>query len=104
MFFASRDQVDTGCLNIGMAQYIGQFYDNYGELDLLNFFSGKPVETLDEILNNLNAIEEFASTLEEKHRKLIGDSGQLVDPFLVEAALSKLEELSNRLEALGVAE
>ena len=89
---------------VGTYANIKKALANYDELDLLNFFSGKPVETLDEILNNLNAIEEFASTLEEKHRKLIGDSGQLVDPFLVEAALSKLEELSDRLEALEVAE
>ena len=74
------------------------------DIDLLVFFSSRPIEALDKIINNLDAIEKYASVLEEKHRKLIGDTGQTVDPFIVEAALSKLEELSNRLESMEVAE
>ena len=72
-------------------------------IELLRFFAQKPVEKLDSILKSLDEIEKFAETLEEKHLKLIGDTGQAVDPLIVEAALAKLEELSDRIEEMEVA-
>lgn len=77
--------------------------DEFTEIELLQFFAQKPVDRLDSIITSLDEIEKFAGTLEEKHKKLIGDTGQVVDPLLVEAALSKLEELSDRIEKMEVA-
>lgn len=89
---------------VGTYMNIKRALSGLDKISLLRFFSEKPVETLDEILISLDAVEKFAGVLEEKHKKLIGDTGQLVDPLLVEAALKKLGELSDRLERLEVAE
>lgn len=89
---------------VGGYKSIKKALAEFDEISLLRFFAGKPVESLDTILKSLDEIEKFAGTLEEKHKKLIGDTGQLVDPLVVEAALSKLGELSDRLEGLEVAE
>lgn len=89
---------------VGGYKNIKKALAEFDEISLLRFFAGKPVESLDTILKSLDEIEKFAGTLEEKHKKLIGDTGQLVDPLVVEAALSKLGELSDRLEGLEVAE
>ena len=89
---------------VGTYTSIKNALSKFDEISLLKFFSGEPVEALAQILNSLDAVEKFAGVLEEKHKKIIGNSDQLVDPFLVEAALSKLGELSDRLEALEVTE
>lgn len=89
---------------VGGYKKIKTALSDFDEIGLLEFFAGKPVENLSSIIASLDAIEKFASTLEEKHKKLIGDTGPHVDPIMIEAALAKLEELSDRIEGLEVAE
>ena len=89
---------------IGGYERINKALSKLDEISLLKFFAGKPVEELDDILTSLDAVEKFAGILEDKHKKLIGDTGQFVNPRLLEAILSKLEELSDRIEGMEVAE
>lgn len=89
---------------VGGYERIKKALSELDKISLLRFFAGKPIEELDSIITNLDTIEKFAGMLEEKHKKLTGDAGQMVDPLLIEAALSKLEALSDKIEGLEVAE
>ncbi len=88
---------------VGGYDEIKKALSEFDEISLLTFFAGRPLEELDKIIKNLSAIESFATSIEERHRKLLGDKGQLVDHLVVEAALSKLEELSEAINGLEVA-
>ncbi len=88
---------------VGGYNKIKQALEKFDSIELLQFFSQRPVDKLDVILNNLDEIEKFADALETKHKQLLGDAGYSVDPLLVDAALSKLNELSDRLEKMEVA-
>lgn len=74
------------------------------KIELLRFFAQRPVDEFNTIINSLNEIESFAGTLEEKHRQLLGAADYVVDPLAIEAALAKLEKLSDRIDELEVAE
>ena len=73
-------------------------------ISLLEFFSSKPVEKLEEILKNLDDVEVLAIKMEEKRKKLIGDTAQLADPKRLDEVCNRLSELSDRIEALEVVE
>ena len=89
---------------VGGYERIKKALSELDKISLLRFFAGKPIEELDSIITNLDTIEKFAGMLEEKHKNLIGGAGQMVDPLLIEAALSKLEALRDKIEGLEVAE
>ena len=73
------------------------------KIELLTLFSQRPIENLSEIIKSLNDVETFAKRLYTTHSNLIGDV-ETVDPLMLEGALAKLEELSNKLEEMEVAE
>lgn len=72
-------------------------------MHVLRIYAGRPIEKLEEIITSLGAVEKLATTLQEKRSKMIGEIEQ-VDPMILEGALEKLEELSNRIEQLEVIE
>ena len=63
-------------------------------------FSHKDLWSIIDVLTN---VESFAAKLGEIHSKMLGDVEQ-VDSLILEAACEKLEELSNRIEEMEVAE
>lgn len=73
------------------------------KIELLTLFSQRPIEKLSAIIKSLNDVESFAKRLHATHSNLLGDV-ETVDPLMLEGALAKLEELSNRIEEMEVAE
>ena len=61
------------------------------------------IENLSKIIKALNDVEAFAKRLYTTHSNLLGGV-ETIDPLLLESALSKLEELSNRIEEMEAAE
>lgn len=88
---------------IGIYARIKEDLSKLTGISLLEFFSQRPIEQLNEIIEDLNEVETDAARLQEKHKMLIGDE-EFVDPPVLEAALTKLEELGDRIEKLEVAE
>lgn len=84
---------------IGLYQILKDSIANENDIDLLKIFSQKPVEELKKIIKSLKDVEAFANKLKETHSKLLGGVDP-VDPLIVEGALSKLEELSNKIEEM----
>lgn len=72
-------------------------------VELLRIYAKGPVEELFAIIEDLNSVKKFANMLKEAHSKRLGDVEQ-VDPLVLEGALEKLEQLSNRIEEMEVAE
>lgn len=72
-------------------------------IELLVLFSQRPIEKLSAIIKSLNDVETFAKRLYVTHSNLIGDV-EPIDSLMLEGALAKLEELSNKIEAMEVAE
>lgn len=72
-------------------------------IELLKLFSQRPIENLSKIIKALNDVEAFAKRLYTTHSNLLGGV-ETIDPLLLESALSKLEELSNRIEEMEAAE
>ena len=73
------------------------------EIQLLQFFSHRPVEALNSVVDNLNSVESFAGNIKESRSKMIGDVEQ-IDQLILDTALEKLGELSGIIEKLEVAE
>ena len=76
----------------------------FNMIDLLSFFASGTIDRFSAIIEDLEAVEKLAIAMENKHKGLLGESGLAVDQIVVDAALSKLEELSDRIEALEVIE
>lgn len=72
-------------------------------IGLLDRFSQRPIEKLASLIKDLNDVEKFAKSLYDTHSKLIGDI-ETIDPLLLEGALAKLEELSDKISEMEVAE
>ena len=66
-------------------------------------FSQRPIEKLSVIITALKDVETFAKRLYATHSNLLGGV-ETVDPLMLEGALTKLEELSNMIEEMEVAE
>lgn len=88
---------------IGQYEVLKNALGSVNRVELLALFSQKPIEKLSEIIKALNAVETFAKSLYTTHSNLIGDV-ETVDPLMLEGALAKLEELSNIIEEMEVAE
>lgn len=88
---------------VGCYKKLKEEQKNANEIQLLQFYSQRPVEKLQSIIDALTAVETFAAKLKETHRKMLGDVEQ-VDSLVLEAACTKLEELSNRITEMEVAE
>lgn len=89
---------------VGGYNKIKKALSGYTEIEMLRFFAQRPLDEFNKILSSLDEIERFAEALEEKHRKLLEASGHVVDPSIIADALSKLKELSERIDGLEVAE
>jgi hypothetical protein len=72
-------------------------------MELLQVFSQRPIEKMEGLIKDLTDVETFAKRLYDTHSKLIG-TADAVDPLVLESALSKLEEISDRIEEMEVAE
>ncbi len=90
-------------LAIGYYTKLKEALKSADEIQLLQFFSQRPLEELQSIIDVLTNVESFAAKLGEIHSKMLGDVEQ-VDSLILEAACEKLEELSNRIEEMEVAE
>lgn len=88
---------------IGYYQNLKEKLENADTIELLQFFSQRPVEKMQSIIDALNSVEDFAKKQKEAHSKMLGDVEQ-VDSLVLEAACTKLEELSNRIAEMEVAE
>lgn len=88
---------------IGQYQALKNAISSDNNIELLTLFSQRPIEKLSAIIKSLNDVETFAKRLYTTHSNLLGDV-ETVDPFMLEGALAKLEELSNKIEEMEVAE
>ena len=88
---------------IGYYQNLKEELENADTIELLQFFSQRPVEKMQSIIDALTLVEDFAKKQKEAHSKMLGDVEQ-VDSLVLEAACTKLEELSNRIAEMEVAE
>lgn len=88
---------------MGLYKTLKDAYANDDSIALLTVFSQRPIENLKAIMKSLKEVEMFANRLKETHSRLLGDV-ETVDPLIVEGALSKLEELSNKIEEMEVTE
>ncbi len=71
-------------------------------MELLRVFAQRPVERMAVLINDLTDVETFANRLYDTHSKLTGGI-EGIDPLVLEGALAKLEELSDRIEEMEVA-
>lgn len=88
---------------IGQYKKLKEALSSDNKIELLMLFSQRPIENLSTIVKNLNDVESFAKRLYTTHSNLLGDI-ETVDPLMLEGALAKLEELSNKIEEMEVAE
>lgn len=88
---------------IGQYEALKNALASDNKIELLALFSQRPIEKLSAIIKSLNDVETFANRLHTTHSNLLGDV-ETVDPLMLEGALAKLEELSNKIEEMEVAE
>lgn len=88
---------------VGCYKKLKEEQKNVNEIQSLQFYSQRPVEKLQSIIDALTSVETFAAKLKETHRKMLGNVEQ-IDSLVLEAACTKLEELSNRITEMEVAE
>ena len=72
-------------------------------IELLKQFSQRPIENIASVIGDLKDVEKFAKILYDKHSKMIGEV-ETIDPLVLERALSNLEELSDKISEMEVAE
>lgn len=72
-------------------------------IELLKQFSQRPIENIASVIGDLKDVEKFAKILYDKHSKMIGEV-ETIDPLVLESALSNLEELSDKISEMEVAE
>lgn len=99
------DESPSDQANIVMNLYntLKESLTNDNMIEVLKIYAGCPIEQLEAIISSLDAVEKLAKTLHEKRSKMIGEIEQ-IDPMILEGALTKLEELSDKIEQLEVIE
>lgn len=88
---------------IGCYKKLKDALKNADEIRLLEFFSQRPLEELQSTIDALTNVESFAAEIGERRSKMLGNV-EPIDSLILEAACTKLEELSGRIEDMEVAE